>query len=40
MVVIVGNINIINQMIDNTEEQKRYTSLALRLEEMSEQMSE
>ena len=37
MVVIVGNLNLINQMIDNTEEQKRYTSLALRLQEMLEQ---
>lgn len=34
LVVIVGNIGLINQMIDNTEEQKRYTSLALRLQEM------
>lgn len=34
MAVIVGNINLINQMIDNTEEQKRYTSLSLRLQEM------
>lgn len=34
MVVIVGNINLVNQMIDNTEEQKRYTSLAIRLQEM------
>lgn len=38
MVVIVGNINLINQMIDNTEEQKRYTSLALRLQEMSDNL--
>lgn len=36
MVVIVGNIGLINQMIDNTEEQKRFTSLNLRLEELSE----
>ena len=34
MVVIVGNIGMVNQMIDNTEEQKRFTSLALRLGEM------
>lgn len=34
MVVIVGNLNLVNQMIDNTEEQKRYTSLKDRLEEM------
>ncbi len=34
MVVIVGNINLVNQMIDNTEEQKRYTTLALRIQEM------
>ncbi len=38
MVVIVGNIGLINQMIDNTEEQKRFTSLALRLGEMLEQI--
>lgn len=36
MVVIVGNINLVNQMIDNLEEQKRYTSLDLRLQEMME----
>lgn len=36
MVVIVGNINMVNQMIDNTEEQKRYTSLSLRLQEIGE----
>ena len=36
MVVIVGNINLVNQMIDNTEEQKRYTSLNLRIQEMKE----
>ena len=34
MVVIVGNLNLVNQMIDNTEEQKRYTSLKDRLEEL------
>ena len=34
MVVIVGNIGLVNQMIDNTEEQQRYTSLALRIQEM------
>lgn len=34
MVVIVGNINMVNQMIENTEEQKRYTSLSLRLQEI------
>lgn len=34
MVVIVGNIGLINQMIDNTEEQQRYTSLSLRIQEM------
>lgn len=37
MVVIVGNISLVNQMIDNTEEQKRYTSLAIRLQEMYEE---
>ncbi|MGN0436854.1 MAG: AAA family ATPase [Wujia sp.] len=36
MVVIVGNIGLVNQMIDNTEEQKRYTSLAIRIQEMSD----
>lgn len=36
MVVIVGNINLVNQMIDNLEEQQRYTSLNLRLQEMME----
>lgn len=36
MVVIVGNIGLINQMIDNTEEQKRFTSLDIRLQELME----
>lgn len=36
MVVIVGNINLVNQMIDNLEEQKRYTSLGLRIQEMND----
>ncbi len=36
MVVIVGNINLVNQMIDNLDEQKRYTSLSLRIQEMME----
>lgn len=36
MVVIVGNLAMVNQIIDNTEEQKRYTSLTLRLQEMLE----
>ncbi len=34
MVVIVGNINLVNQMIDNKEEQKRYTTLSKRLQEI------
>lgn len=34
LVVIVGNLGMVNQMIDNTEEQKRFTSLALRIQEM------
>lgn len=34
MVVIVGNLQLVNQMIDNTEEQKRYTSLMIRLQEL------
>lgn len=34
MVVIVGNINLVNRMIDNTEEQKRYTTLSHRIKEM------
>ena len=38
LVIIVGDVNLVNQMIDNSEEQKRYTSLALRLEELNESM--
>ena len=34
MVVIVGNIALVNQMIDNMEEQKRYTTLADRIQEL------
>ena len=34
MVVIVGNIGLVNQMIDNMEEQKRYTTLAYRIQEL------
>ena len=34
MVVIVGNLNLVNQMIDNEEEQKRYTTLSVRLQEI------
>ncbi len=34
MVVILGNINLVNGMIDNVEEQKRYTSFAERLVEI------
>ena len=34
-VVIVGNIGLVDHMIDNLDEQKRYTSLALRLKEMN-----
>lgn len=34
MVVIVGNINLVNQMIDNVEEQKRFTGFADRLREI------
>ena len=37
MVVIVGNINLVNQMVDNTMEQKRYTSLVTRLCEMEQE---
>lgn len=33
-VVIVGNIGLVNTMIDNEDEQKRYTTLALRLREV------
>lgn len=36
LVIIVGDVGLVNQMIDNTEEQRRYTSLALRLEELHE----
>lgn len=39
MVVIVGNIGIVNQMIDNVEEQKRFTSLRRRLEEIADEES-
>ena len=35
MVVIVGNLGKINEMIDNTLEQKRYTSFAKRLTELT-----
>lgn len=34
-VVIVGNIGLVDQMIKNLDEQKRYTSLALRIKEMN-----
>ena len=34
MVVIVGNLTRVNEMIDNTLEQKRYTSFDLRLMEI------
>ena len=34
MVVIVGNLNLRNEMIDNNEEQKRFTSLAERIVEI------
>ena len=36
LVIIVGDVGLVNQMIDNTEEQRCYTSLALRLEELHE----
>ena len=36
MVIIVGNLNLVNQMIDNKEEQKRYTTLMVRLQEVME----
>lgn len=35
MVVLVGNINLVNQMIDNVEEQKRFTGFADRLREIN-----
>ena len=35
MVVIVGNLNKINEMIDNTVEQKRYTSFTARIQELA-----
>lgn len=38
LVIIVGDVNLVNQMIDNSEEQKRYTSLAFRIEELNESM--
>ena len=34
MVVLVGNLSMVNRMIDNESEQKRYTGLRLRLEEL------
>lgn len=36
MVVVVGNMGMVNYMIDNTDEQKRYTGLSLRIKEMAE----
>ncbi len=36
MVVIVGNIMLVNEMIDNVDEQKRYTTLKQRLEEIAD----
>lgn len=36
MVVLVGNIALVNQMIDNVEEQKRFTGFADRLREICE----
>ena len=36
MVVIVGNLNLVNVMIDNVNEQKRYTSLEQRIREIDE----
>ena len=35
MVVIVGNLNKINEMIDNIQEQKRYTSFKMRIQEFA-----
>ena len=34
LVVLVGDMSMIDRMIDNTSEQKRFTSLALRIREM------
>ena len=36
MVVIVGRLNLVNVMIDNVNEQKRYTSLEQRIREIDE----
>ena len=36
MVVMVGNLNMINRMIDNESEQRRYTTLTLRIKEEHE----
>lgn len=36
LVVIVGDLNMVNQMIANTTQQKRYTSLAVRLQELND----
>lgn len=35
LVVIVGDVGLVNQMVDNTQEQKRYTSFTHRLQEMT-----
>ena len=35
-VVIVGNIGLVNTMIDNEDEQKRYTTFARRLQELAD----
>ena len=34
-VVLVGSSNMVQSMIDNINEQKRYSSLTLRLQELS-----
>ncbi len=36
MVVIVGNINLVNRMIDNISEQRRFTTFAKRIKEIDE----
>lgn len=40
LVIIVGDVKLVNQMIDNTEEQKRFTSFALRLQELQEELDD
>ena len=40
MVVVVGNLGLLNQMIDNVEQQKRYTGFIRRIREVFEDASD